>query len=84
MGCVHMYEWKYRMPKGDLVSDRNANLFALTHLDSVSVVEMIDVRHAHYVCACNIEDTLQVAPLKFILWSHAFAKLQILPHRTFA
>jgi hypothetical protein len=54
------------MPKGDLVSDRNANLFALTHLDSVSAVEMIDVRHAHYACACNREDILQVAPLKFI------------------
>lgn len=66
------------------MSDRNANLLALTHLDSVSAVEMIDVRHAHYACARNIDDMLQVAPLKFILSSHAFAKLQILPHRTFA
>lgn len=66
------------------MSGRNANLFALTHLDSVSVVEMIDVRHAHYVCACNMEDRLQVAPLRFVLSSHAFAKLQILPRRTFA
>lgn len=72
------------MPKGDLLSDRNANLFALTHLDSVSVVEMIDVRHAYYACACNIEDMRQVAPLKFILSSNSFAKLQILPQRTFA
>jgi hypothetical protein len=72
------------MPKGDLVSDRHANLFALTHLDSVSVVEMIDVRHAHYVCAFNIKNTLQVTLLKFIFSSQAFAKLQILQRRAFA